>query len=131
MKSGCGITMVPPEKGSRLGELCRQAVEILEKSGFGRVVGREEFVVAYQQSENPEFGRILVIDEDLKGRGLNILHKHGIEVDHHLVMTDLGLEEDDEVDAEALQLLRDGIEAECVEVGDQVPGVYCSCSSTF
>ena len=125
------VTMVPPVKGSRLGELCRQAVEILEKSGFGRAVEREEFILAYQKSEKLEFGRILVIDENLEGRGLNFLLRHGIDPDHHLVMTDLGLEEEDELDVEALQLLRDGIEAECVDVGEQIPGVYCPCGSSL
>lgn len=125
------ITMIPPIGQSRLGNLCRQAVEGLERAQFGRVVEPDVFVAAHLHGESLKSGRILLVDEDQQRSGLNFLKKHGIDPDHYLIMADLGLEEDDELGSDALQLLRDGLEAECVLVGDQVPGARCPCSFTF
>ena len=125
------VTMIPPIGQSRLGELCRLAMEGLERAHFGKVVEPDVFVAAYLQSKSLKGGRLLVIDEDPEGDGLNMLKKHGVDPDHHLILADLGLKEDDDLGPDALRLLKDGIEAECVLVGDQVPGARCPCSFTF
>ncbi len=110
---------------TRLGRLCLQAAGELEQEGFGRVVRITELAADKKWKRRTGTERILVVD-GTDHRGYSFLVQNGITPDHHLVAADLGIEEDD--GEEVLQLLKDGMEAECALV-DQVPSFPCSCCS--
>lgn len=60
-----------------------------------------------------------------------LLNKHGCEVEFHLVLTDLGIENTDgvEIQGDDLQLAKDAIVSTATRVKDQVPVLPgCCCS---
>ncbi len=120
------ISMVLVPSKSRMGNLIAHGFDQLESEGFGKIVRIDVLISAHKKNGNHGRLRLLVVDED-RGRAVfNYLQKNGITPQHTLVLSDLGIEDDEE----DLQLLKDGIVAECVLVGDQVPGAHCSCCSS-
>ena len=115
---------------SRLGNLIKLGFEELEKEQFARVLPVDDLISMNQQKGNVGTGRLLVVDEDDGKAVFNYLQKNGITPHHTLTLSDIGIAEEDELGSESLQLLKDGIVAECVEVGDQIPGAHCPCCSS-
>jgi uncharacterized metal-binding protein len=71
---------------------------------------------------------LLVIDGNHEQHNLEKLRSLNIEPDFHLVVTDLGVETvDDEFSDDDLQLLMDGIKAECTVTQGPTPKFNCPC----
>lgn len=112
----------PIDKGLNIA-LIERAITELVAEGFGRVMLLEEL----SQDEPP--GPLLIIDGDSQRPLYKKVQELSFAPEFHLVVTDLGIETDDDTsfDAEDLQLLKDGIQAECTLVGDAVPQINCPC----
>jgi uncharacterized metal-binding protein len=113
---------------SHFGRLCLRAAKELEQTGFCRVTEIDRIISERKQGKKRKTERILVVD-GTDNRGYSFLEQHGITPDHHLVAADLGIEEDD--GEEVLQLLKDGMEAECALVDNLVPAFPCPCCSSL
>ena len=113
---------------SQLGSLCLRAAKELEQAGVCRVTAIDTIISERKQEKKRKTERILVVD-GADNRGYSFLLQHGITPDHHLLAADLGIEEDD--GEEVLQLLKDGMEAECALVDNQVPAFPCPCCSSL
>ncbi|MCP4342738.1 MAG: hypothetical protein GY799_28610 [Desulfobulbaceae bacterium] len=73
-------------------------------------------------------GSLLVIDGNHEKHNWEKLRSLNIEPDFHLVVTDLGLETvDDEFSDDDIQLLLDGIKAECTVTQGPTPKFNCPC----
>ncbi len=73
-------------------------------------------------------GSLLVIDGNHEKHNWEKLRSLNIEPDFHLVVTDLGIETvDDEFSDDDLQLLLDGIKAECTVTQGPTPQFNCPC----
>lgn len=102
--------------------LIRKAVTRLAEEGFGSEVCTND--VRSGRGNEP----LLVIDGDHENHNLEKLRSLGIEPDFHLVVTDLGLETvDDEFSDDDLQLLLDGVKAECTVTQGPTPKFNCPC----
>ena len=73
-------------------------------------------------------GSLLVIDGNHEKHNWEKLRSLNIKPDFHLVVTDLGIETvDDEFSDDDLQLLLDGIKAECTVTQGPTPKFNCLC----
>ncbi len=102
--------------------LISKALTRLAKEGFGCEVHMNEV------RSGRGNGSLLVIDGNHEKHSLEKLRSLNIEPDFHLVVTDLGLETvDDEFSDADLQLLMDGIKAECTVTQGPTPQFNCPC----
>lgn len=116
------IILTGPGGGLNSG-LIKRAVTELVADGFGSVMHIEEL------SECTVTGPLLVIDGDSRRSLFKKVQALSVAPEFHLVVTDLGIETDDDTgfDAEDLQLLKDGIQAECTLVESAAPRISCPC----
>jgi uncharacterized metal-binding protein len=102
--------------------LIRKAVTRLAGEDFGSVVHINDV------GSERRCGSLLVIDGNHEKHNLAKLRSLNIEPDFHLVVTDLGLETvDDEFSDDDLQLLLDGVKAECTVTQGPTPKFNCPC----
>ena len=100
-----------------------EAVARLTEEGFGLRIHFDEI------SSKGENGPLLVIDGNHEQHNWKKLRALNIEPDFYLVVTDLGLETvDDAFGDDDLQLLLDGIKAECTVTQGPTPKFNCPCS---
>lgn len=99
-----------------------EAVTRLTEEGLGSIVHFNDV------SSGRENESLLVIDGDHKKHNWAKLRSLNIEPDFYLVVTDLGIETvDDEFSDDDLQLLLDGIKAECTVTQGPTPKFNCPC----
>ena len=107
-----------------LKSLANDATSQLERDGFGKVVDIESAARNLHDS-----CRIILIEDRYHKSCHNLLATKQICFDHHLILTDLGLEEDAELIEENIELIKDGIEAECVVKDSYPPQFNCPCGN--
>jgi uncharacterized metal-binding protein len=131
--SASDLMILPCSGASGVGQLSHRAAVELGREGFGRMfclagigAGIEPFLTAAQQAE-----KLIVVDGCRTTCGRKILEKAGIDCRNHLIITDLGIAEDDAQqpapDLEALQLVKDAIQACCAEVKPIIRLGGCTC----
>ncbi len=106
----------------KLADLVQVAAEQLEKIGFGKILSMEHLVDGYSESS-----RVLLVESGYEDSFRDVLLQKQIRLDHHLILKDLGLEEDAEPDDANVELVKDGIIAECVVIDSQTPKFNCPC----
>lgn len=116
------VVMILCPIAGKLEQLAEVAAEQLEKEGFGKITTVSAIV-----NERLESSRILLVESGYGDSHLEVMKVKLIRVDHHLVLKDLGLDEDTEFSAESVELVRDGMVAECVVIGSQSPKFNCPC----
>lgn len=99
-----------------------EAIARLTEEGLGSIVHLND-VSSGRGNES-----LLVIDGNHEKHNWEKLRSLNIEPDFHLVVTDLGIETvDDEFSDDDLQLLLDGIKAECTVTQGPTPKFNCPC----
>lgn len=114
--------LTPLDNGLNIA-LIKQAIAELVAEGFGHVMQLEEL------SQDAPSGPLLIIDGDSQRKLYKKVQMLSLAPDFYLVVTDLGIETDDNTGfaAEDLQLLKDGIQAECTLVEGAAPQINCPC----
>lgn len=125
------IVLLPCAGAGNLGQLTNTAAVELAREGFGRLyclagiaAGLEDVVSEVRKT------RIAVaIDGCPTGCTRRIMEKNDLSEIHHLVLTDLGIEQrtDLTLDPDALQLVKDAIQACCAEAKPIVRLGGCMC----
>lgn len=118
---------------SNVGQLTYRAVTDICKSPFG--MHRSITKVATNQSKEL-FGNIVIVDGCDLQCAKKLLNSFDIKEKYHLIITDLGIEKDENptFSKEDLALVKDGIQASCVDVPEDnmshAMGKYkCPCAS--
>lgn len=113
---------IAPSTGN-LQILARTAATELVEDGFCKIV-------EIDQSGTHRFDSydILLIEDGYTSTPYNDLftQQQG-HIAHHLILKDIGLEEDAEIDEENIGLVKDAIEAESVVVDSYTPQFNCPC----
>lgn len=131
--SASDLMILPCSGASGVGQLSHRAAIELSHEGFGRMfclagigAGVEPYLTAAQRAE-----RMIVVDGCRTACGRRILEKAGVNCRNHLIITDLGIIEGDALqpapDIEALQLVKDAIQACCAEVKPIIRLGGCTC----
>lgn len=105
-----------------LATLINKAAKQLEELGFGRVVLFENLVKEYSPSD-----RIFLVESGYEESCRDFLKEQGRQLDHHLFLKDLGLEEEAETNTENIELVKDGMVAECAVTNSPHPKFNCPC----
>ena len=116
------VAMVLYPTATKLARLAEVAAKQLEEEGFGKITTVEDIVNSKQDPV-----RILLVESGYEESCLEIMEVQQIRVDHHLVLKDLGLDEDAEFNGESVELIKDGMVAECVVIDSQTPKFNCPC----
>lgn len=114
--------LTPLDKGMNSGLIQRGATELVAE-GFGTLTPLGEL------SQNDHPTPLLVIDGDSQESLFKKVQALSIAPDFHLIVTDLGIETDEDTgfDSEDLQLLKDAVQAECTLVEGTAPQFNCPC----
>ena len=123
MSDGSNLKILAPFDSGLNTALIEHAVKELVAEGFGNLMQLGEL------SQNEPQGPLLIIDGDSQRLMYKKVQELSFAPEFHLVVTDLGIETDENTgyNAEDLQLLKDGIQAECTPVGDATPQMNCPC----
>ncbi len=116
------VTMILCPAAEKLARLAEAAAEQLEEEGFGKIT-----TVDGNSNEKRDSSRILLVESGYEDSYLEIMKAKQIKIDHHLVLKDLGLDEDAEFSAESVELVKDGMVAECAVIDSQTPKFNCPC----
>lgn len=131
--SASDLMILPCSGASGIGQLSHRAAVELSREGFGRMfclagigAGVEPFLTAAQQAE-----KLIVVDGCRTACGRKILEQAGVNCRVHLIITDLGIAEEDALQPasglEALHLVKDAIQACCAEVTPIIRLGGCTC----
>ncbi len=118
-KSEIVLLFCPEAK--KLAGLAHIAAEQLEQEGFGKILSMNKLRYEYMDS-----CRVILIESGYEESCRDLLLEQ-VKIDHHLVLSDLGLDEDAGLDPENIELVKDGIVAECVIIASQTPKFNCPC----
>lgn len=125
------IILLPCSGPCNVGQLAHLAAVVLTGRGFGRIsslagiaAGMEPFIGAARAAR-----QCVAVDGCSTACGRRILENSGIECGNHLVITDLGIDRDDNLqpDREHLELVIDAIQACCAEAKPIVRLGGCQC----
>ncbi len=116
------IKMVICPAGGKLTRVAEAAAHLLEQEGFGKKVTVEDFSKGFHSA-----CRTLLVESGYEKSCSAIFAGKKIKANHHLVLKNLGLEEDAEATEENVELIKDGIIAECVVLDSQAPKFNCPC----
>ncbi len=103
--------------------LARTAATELAKDGFCKIV-------EIDQSDSHHFNSydiLLIEDGYTYPLYKDLFTKQQGHIAHHLVLKEIGLEEDADIDEENIGLVKDAIEAESVVVDSYTPQFNCPC----
>ncbi|THB76315.1 MAG: hypothetical protein D6B25_10030 [Desulfobulbaceae bacterium] len=118
------IAIYVDDVGTLNRSLIEAGVALLTQEEFGKTVSYEQLKL------NPALEPLLVIDGGPEKSGLQKIQNLGCSSKFHLLVTDLGISVSDENYTEGdLQLLIDGIKAECTETDGPTPAFHCPCRS--
>lgn len=123
MSDVSNINILTPIDNGLNTALIKHAVTELVAEGFGRLMLLDQL----RQEEVPD--PLLIIDGDSQRPLYKKVQALSLVPEFHLVVTDLGIETDDDTGfhGEDLQLLKDAIQAECTLVGGAAPQINCPC----
>ena len=103
--------------------LARMAAKELEKGGFCKMIEIDQPGAHRYDSYD-----ILLIEDGYTSTLYKDLPKEQQGyIAHHLILKDIGLEEDAEIDEDNIGLVKDAIEAESVVVDSYTPKFNCPC----
>lgn len=125
------ILLLPCSGACSVGQLSHQGAVELTAAGFGRMYGPAAIAagLAAALADAGRARKVVAIDGCESACSRRILDNNGIGCTHHLIITTLGIDRNDslEITAEDLDLVKDAIEACCVEARPIIRLGGCMC----
>ena len=121
------MNIVPCCGVCNLGRLSVEAGRIISEQNDGKLFSLGSVAAGFEHLEKIE--NILVIDGCEKSCAAAVINSLNIKAKWSLIISRLGIEkcEDGHISEDDLLLVVDGVEAACVDLGDQIPNVSGSC----